>query len=53
MKERSKLYAIFKPIYEEIKTQFGVPIRIYRNVLSTFFNDYDIIHQTSCSRTPQ
>lgn len=29
MKERSELYAIFKLFYQQIKTQFDTPIRIF------------------------
>lgn len=56
MKERSELYSIFKSFYMEIKTQFIVPVRIFRSnnapeyyhdVLSPFFDDHAIIHWSS------
>ncbi|XP_065634696.1 uncharacterized protein LOC111997374 isoform X1 [Quercus suber] len=62
MKERSKLYSIFKSFYMEIKTQFKASLRIFRSdnareyfhtSLSQFFDDHGIIHQSSCPYTPQ
>ena len=61
MKERSELYFIFKSFYMEIKTQFNALLRIFRfdnareyfhTSLSQFFDDHDIIHQSSCPYTP-
>ena len=62
MKERSKLYSIFKSFYMEIKTQFNASLHIFRSdnareyfhtSLSQFFDDHGIIHQSSCPYTPQ
>jgi len=60
MKERSELFSIFQSFYNEIKAQFGVPIRTLQSdnakeYLSTSFRSFmashRILHQTSCSHT--
>ena len=62
MKDRSRLYSIFKSFYNEIKTKFNVSICLFRSnnarenfhsSLSSFFDDHGIIDQSSCARTPQ
>ena len=62
MKKRSELYSIFKSFYMEIKTQFNALLCIFRSdnareyfhtSWSQFFDDHDIIHQSSCPHTPQ
>ena len=61
MKERSELHSIFKSFYMEIKTQFDACLRIFRSdtreyfysTLSQFYDDHNIICQSSCPHTPQ
>ena len=58
--KRSELFSIFQNFYQEIKTQFGVPICILcsdnaRENLShefqNFMASHNILHQTSCAHT--
>ncbi|KAJ7961891.1 Retrovirus-related Pol polyprotein from transposon TNT 1-94 [Quillaja saponaria] len=62
MKNRSELFSIFQQFCVEIKTQFGVSIRILRSdnsreYFSTSFQHFmtsqGMLHQSSCSHTPQ
>ena len=63
MKERSKLCSIFKSFFlMEIMTQFNASLCIFRSnnareyfhtSLAQFFYNHGIIHQSSCSHTPQ
>ncbi|KAJ7979031.1 Retrovirus-related Pol polyprotein from transposon TNT 1-94 [Quillaja saponaria] len=62
MKNRSELLSIFQLFCAEIKTQFGVSIRILRSdnareYFSTSFQHFmtsqGMLHQSSCSHTPQ
>ena len=62
MQNRSDLFSIFQKFYQEIKTQFGVPIRVLRSdnareylsqSFQHFMSSHGILHQTSCAHTPQ
>jgi len=62
MKHRSKLFHIFQSFFNEIKTQFGVSIRVLRSdngreylshSFKQFMASHGILHQTSCAYTPQ
>jgi len=62
MKNRSKLFFIFRTFFNKIKNQFGVSIQILHSdntheYLSYFFNTFmkshSIFHQTSCAYTLQ
>ena len=62
LKEKREVFSVFQSFYQMIRTQFGVPIKILRSDnggeyiysgLSSFFNSHGIIHQTSCTDTPQ
>ena len=62
MKDRSKLFSIFKSFFAETENQFVVSIRTFRSdnaleYLSSqfqqFMSHHGIIHQTSCPYTPQ
>jgi transposase InsO family protein len=62
MKERSELKSVFKTFFMEVKNQFDTCIKIFRSdnareyfhgQLSQFLDEHGIIHQSSCSRTPQ
>ena len=62
MKSRSELFHIFQSFFNEIQTQFGVPIKILRsdngheyhsNSFKQFMALCGILHQTSCAYTPQ
>jgi len=62
MKNRSELFSIFQSLFNEIKNQFGVSIRILRSdnaceylsqSFTTFMKSHGILHQTSCAYTPQ
>ena len=62
MLDRSELFSIFQKLFQEIKTQFGVPIHTSRSdnareclsqEFQNFMASYGILHQTSCAHTPQ
>jgi len=62
MKNRSKLFHTFQSCFNEIKTQFGVSIRVLRSdngceylshSFKQFMASHGILHQTSCAYTPQ
>jgi len=58
MKHRSKLFHIFQSFFNEIKTQFGVSIRVLcseylSHSFKQFMASHGILHQTSCAYTPQ
>ena len=62
MKNRSELFHIFQSFFDQIKTHFGVSIRVLcsdngREYLShsfkQFMASYSILHQTSCAYTFQ
>lgn len=62
LKEKSELSSIFESFHAETKTEFDTFIHIFHydnaheyfhNALSQFFDDDNIIHQSSYSRTPQ
>ena len=62
MKNRSELFSIFQQFYQEVKTQFGVPIRTFRSdnareylshSFQSFMASHGILHQTSCAHTSQ
>ncbi|XP_042988400.1 uncharacterized protein LOC122316031 isoform X3 [Carya illinoinensis] len=62
MKARSELFSIFKVFRKEIKTQFRQKVQILRsdnakeyqsNSFTTYLSNKGIVHQTSCSYTPQ
>ena len=62
MKHRSELFHIFQSFFNEIKTQFGVSIRVLRSdngreylshSFKQFMASHGILHQTSCAYTPQ
>jgi len=62
MKHHSELFHIFQSFFNEIKTQFGVSIRVLHNdngceylshSFKQFMASYGILYQTSCAYTLQ
>ncbi|KAG7990862.1 hypothetical protein I3843_02G045900 [Carya illinoinensis] len=62
MKARSELLSIFQVFWKQIKTQFNKKVQILRSdnvrkylssTFATYLSDKGIVHQTSCSYTPQ
>ena len=62
MSEKSEVEKIFKEFYRMIENQFQTKISILRSdngteyfnkVLETFSNEKGILHQSSCSDTPE
>ena len=62
LKDKSDVAMVFKNFYAMVLTQFQIPIKIFRsdngkeffnNVLGNFFSEKGIVHQSSCSYTPQ
>ena len=62
MKDHSELFSIFKSLFAETQSQFGVSIRTFRSdnaleYLSSQFKEFmthqGIIQQTTCPYTPQ
>ena len=62
MKNCSELFSIFQTFFNEIKNQFQVSIRIlcndnvleyFSHSFNNFMKSHDILHQTSCTYTPQ
>ena len=62
MKNRAKLFFIFKKFHAEIHTQFNTSIRIlisdnakeyFSMSFSSFMFSQDILHQSFCAYTPQ
>ena len=62
LKEHSEVLYVFESFFTEIKTQFNIAIAILRSdnaleynhsTLSEFCRKQRIIHQTSCSYSPQ
>ena len=62
MSNRSEVFSIFKIFYQEIKTQFGIPIHTLRSdnarkylshKFQNFMASHGILHQTFCAHTPQ
>ena len=62
MKTQIELFSIFQKLHTEIRTQFNTSIRILRSdntkeyfstPLSSFMPSHGILHQSSCTYTPQ
>ncbi|XP_042501739.1 uncharacterized protein LOC122079386 isoform X2 [Macadamia integrifolia] len=62
LKDRSEFLHVFTKFHNKIKTQFGIPIKIFRSDnaleyaqtdISDFCDTHGMIHQTSCAYTPQ
>ena len=62
MKTRVELFSIFQNFHVEIRTQFNTSIRILRSdnakeyfstSFSSFMSSHGILHQSSCTYTPQ
>ena len=62
MKTRVELFSIFQKFHAEIRTQFNTSIRILRSdnakeyfsmSFSSFMSSHGILHQSSCTYTPQ
>ena len=62
MKDRSKILCIFQRFYKEISTQFNCSLKILRSdnileymqyALQDYCVSHGIIHQNSCTHTPQ
>ena len=62
MKTRAKLFSIFQKFHAEVRTQFNTSIRILRSdnakeylsgPFSSFMSSHGILHQSSCTYTPQ
>ena len=62
MKHKSDVCSIFRMFHQMITTQFGVPIKVFRSdnggeyekkELMEFMHSKGIIHQTSCTDSPQ
>ena len=62
MKTRAELFSIFQKFHAEIHTQFNASIRILRSdnakeyfsmSFSSFMSSHGILHQSSCTYTPQ
>jgi len=61
-KNRSDMFSIFQYFFSEVKDQFNTFIKILRmdnakdffsSCFSNFVSQYSIVHQFSCSFTPQ
>ena len=62
LKDKSDVESVFKNFYTMVQTQFHTQIKIFRSdngkeffnhVLGNFFDEKGILHQSSCSNTPQ
>ena len=62
MKNRVELFSIFQKFHAEVRTQFNTSIRILQSdnakeylsgPFSSFMSSHGILHQSSCSHTPQ
>jgi len=62
LKEKSEVEGVFKMFHNMVKTQFQASIQVFRSdngkeyfneILGKYFEDKGIIHQSSCSDTPQ
>ena len=62
MKDKSDVFSIFKAFHKMISTQFSTIVKIVRlqkgkeyiyGGLTHYFTEYGMIHQTSCTNTPQ
>ncbi|CAL5350327.1 unnamed protein product [Camellia sinensis] len=62
MKDKSEVFSVFRTFHKMICTQFGATIKIFRSDnggeyidsgLEQYFSTHGIIHQTSCTNTPQ
>ena len=62
MKTRAELFSIFHKLHVEIRTQFNTSICILRSdnakeylsgPFSSFMSSHRILHQSSCTYTPQ
>ena len=62
MKEKSEVHSIFKNFHKMICTQFGAIVKTvrsdnggeyFKSGLEDYFLAHGIVHQTSCTNTPQ
>ena len=62
MKEKSEVHSIFKNFHKMIRTQFGAVVKIvrsdnggeyFKSGLEQYFLENGMVHQSSCSNTPQ
>ncbi|CAL9013295.1 unnamed protein product [Prunus brigantina] len=62
MTDKSEVFSIFQSFHQMIHTQYNSKIKVFRSNnggeyinsgLKTYFSDHGIIHQRSCSYTPQ
>ena len=62
MKGKSGIFCVFQNFHKMVCTQFGTVVKILRSDnegeyidsgLATYFATHGIIHQTSCTNTPQ
>ena len=62
MKEKGEVFSIFQNFHKIVCTQFGAVVKVLRSDnrgeyidsgLGAYFSSHDIIHQTSCTDTPQ
>jgi len=62
MKHKDEVLSIFETFHAMVCTQYGATIKVLRSDnggeyvnkhLKTYFNQHGLIHETSCSQTPQ
>lgn len=62
MKEKSEIFSVFQSFHKMVNTQFGAVVEVLRSDnrgeyldsgLAQYFSTRGIIHQTSCTDTPQ
>jgi len=62
MKHKDEVLNIFETFHAMVCTQYGATIKVFRSDnggeyvnkhLKTYFNQHGLIHETSCSQTPQ
>ena len=62
MKTLAELFSIFQKLHAKIRTQFNTSLRILRSdnakkylyaSVSSFMSSHGILHQSSCTYTPQ
>lgn len=62
MKDKSEVFFVFQNFHKMVCTQFGAVVKIQRSDngreymdsgLATYVTTHGIIHQTSCTNTPQ
>ena len=62
LKHKDEVFAVFQSFHTMVQTQFSTKIKILRSdnggeyvnhQFQAYFNSHGLLHETSCSRTPQ